>query len=106
MNPAIDDNYVYFGNMKRMLYCLDKRNGKIIWEKETKGYFNSTPIVTKNHLIVPNSFKSIMIYNKIDGTLVNEIELDNRAKLSPVIIRNKLLIGYDEGIIAAYEFVE
>lgn len=106
MNPAIDDNYVYFGNMKRMLYCLDKRNGKIIWEKKTKGYFNSTPIVTKNHLIVPNTFKSIMIYNKIDGTLVNEIELDNRAKLSPVIIRNKLLIGYDEGIIAAYEFVE
>lgn len=106
MNPAIDDKNVYFGNMKRMLYCIDKRNGKIMWEKKTQGYFNSAPAVTRNRIIIPNAFKSIMIFDKIDGTLINNIELDNRAKLSPVIIGNKLIIGYDEGIIAAYEFID
>ncbi len=106
MNPAVDDDYVYFGNMKRMIYCLDKKSGRIIWEKKTKGYFNATPVVTKNRILIPNSFKSIMIFDKKEGILIKEIKLDNRAKLSPVILMNKLIIGYDEGVIAAYEFVD
>ncbi|MFN3695464.1 MAG: PQQ-binding-like beta-propeller repeat protein, partial [Ignavibacterium sp.] len=106
MNTAVDDKNIYFGNMKRMLYCIDKRDGQIVWDKKTKGYFNSTPVVTKNRIIIPNNFRSIMIFDKNDGNPVTQIELDNRAKLSPVIVRNKLIIGYDEGIIAAYEFVD
>ncbi len=106
MNTAVDDKNIYFGNMKRMLYCIDKRDGRIVWDKKTKGYFNSTPVVTKNRIIIPNNFKSIMIFDKNDGNPVTQIELDNRAKLSPVIVRNKLIIGYDEGIIAVYEFVD
>ncbi|MCL6495545.1 MAG: hypothetical protein K6T54_12300, partial [Ignavibacterium sp.] len=69
------------------------------------GYFNSTPVITNNHLIVPNLFKSVFIIDKQNGEVIQEIELDNRAKLSPVIVNNKLIIGYDEGVIAAYEFV-
>lgn len=104
MNPAVDEKNIYFGNMKRMFYCIDKNDGKIVWSKKMKGYFNSTPVVTKNHLFVPNLFKSLLIVDKSNGELLKEVELDNRAKLSPVIINNKIIIGYDEGVIAAYEF--
>lgn len=106
MNPAIDDKHVYFGSMRRMFYCIDKNDGRIIWSKKMKGYFNSTPIITKNHLFIPNLFKSLMIVDKNSGVVLNEIEFDNRVKLSPVILNNKIIIGYDEGIIAAYEFIK
>jgi hypothetical protein len=33
------------------------------------------------------------------------IELEGRGKFSPVLIDNKLIIGYDDGMIRAYEFV-
>lgn len=105
MNPAIDDKNIYVGNLKRMFFCIDKKNGKIIWSKNLKGYFNTTPIVTGNHLFVPNLFKSLFVLNKQSGEVIKEIEFDNRARLSPVIVKNKLIIGYDEGVIAAYEFV-
>lgn len=105
MNPAIDDKNIFIGNLKRMFYCIDKKNGKIIWSKSFKGYFNSTPIITNNHLIAPNLFKSVFIIDKQNGEIIKEIELDNRVKLSPVIVNNKLIIGYDEGVIAAYEFI-
>ncbi|MEJ5262491.1 MAG: PQQ-binding-like beta-propeller repeat protein [Ignavibacterium sp.] len=105
MNPAIDDKNIYVGNMKRMFFCIDKKNGKIIWSKNLKGYFNTTPIVTSNHLFVPNLFKSLFVLDKQSGEVIKEIEFDNRARLSLVIVKNKLIIGYDEGVIAAYEFV-
>ncbi|AFH49434.1 WD40-like repeat protein [Ignavibacterium album JCM 16511] len=105
MNPSVDERNIYLGNMKRMFYCIDKNDGKIIWSKKMKGYFNSTPVVTKNRLFVPNLFKSLLIVDKSNGELLKEVEFDNRAKLSPVIINNKIIIGYDEGVIAAYEFV-
>lgn len=105
MNPAIDDKNIYVGNLKRMFFCIDKKNGKIIWSKNLKGYFNTTPIVTGNHLFVPNLFKSLFVLNKQSGEVIKEIEFDNRARLSLVIVKNKLIIGYDEGVIAAYEFV-
>lgn len=106
MNPAVDDKNIYFGNMKRIFYCIDKNDGRIIWSKKMKGYFNSAPAVTRNHLFIPNLFKSFFIVDKNNGEIINEIELDNRAKLSPVIINNKVIIGYDEGVIAAYEFIQ
>ncbi len=106
MNPATDDKNIYFGNMKRMVYCIDKNDGRIKWSKKLKGYFNSTPVVTKNRLFIPNLFRSLMIIDKTNGELVKEVELDNRAKLSPVIVNNKIIIGYDEGVIAAYEFIQ
>lgn len=105
MNPATDDNNVYVGTMRRNYYCFDKKTGNENWSVRLNGYFNATPIVTKNHLLVPNFFKSLMILDKSNGTLLNDINLENRMRLSPVIIGNKLIIGYDEGIIAAYEFV-
>lgn len=105
MNPAIDDKNIYVGNMKRMFFCIDKKNGKIIWSKNLKGYFNTTPVVTSNHLFIPNLFKSLFVLDKKSGEVIKEIEFDSRARLSPVIVNNKLIIGYDEGVIAAYEFV-
>lgn len=106
MNPAVDDKNIYVGNMKRMFFCIDKKNGKIIWSKNLKGYFNATPIISNNHLFVPNLFKSLFVLEKQSGEVIKEIEFDNRVKLSPVIVNNKLIIGYDEGVIAAYEFVD
>lgn len=105
MNPAIDDKNIYVGNMKRMFFCIDKKNGKIIWSKNLKGYFNATPVISNNYLFIPNLFKSLFVLDKKSGEVIKEIQFDNRVKLSPVIVNNKLIIGYDEGLIAAYEFV-
>lgn len=104
MNPAVDNENIFIGNLKGELFSINKTNGKINWSKNFKGLFNSTPIVTNDKIIIPDSFKAYWILGKNDGTVIKKLELEGRAKLSPVLIGNKLFIGYDDGILEAYEF--
>jgi len=104
MNPAVDEQNIFIGNLKGELFSINKTNGKIYWSKNYKGSFNSTPIVSSNKLIIPDAFKAYWILNKDDGRVIKKLELDNRAKLSPVLVDNKLFIGYDDGVLEAYEF--
>jgi outer membrane protein assembly factor BamB len=104
MNPACDLKNVFVGNLKGDLFSINKMDGKINWSKNYKGLFNSTLIISSNKLIVPDSFKAYWILNKNDGSVIKKLELEGRAKLSPVLIDKKLFIGYDDGILEAYEF--
>ncbi len=104
MNPVVDESNIFIGNLAGDFFCYDKFNGNIKWSKKLNGLFNSTPIATINRIIVPDSFKAIWILDKTDGTIIKKIELEGRAKLSPVLVNNKLIIGYDDGILEAYEF--
>lgn len=103
-NPAVDPENIFIGNLKGEFYSINKFNGQTNWVKNFKGAFNSTPIVTLNKLIIPDSFKAYWILDKSNGNVVKKIELEGRAKLSPVLIDKKLFIGYDDGILEAYEF--
>lgn len=104
MNPACDLKNIFVGNLKGDLFSINKLDGKINWSKNYKGLFNSTPIISSNKLIVPDSFKAYWILDKRDGSVIKKLELEGRAKLSPVLIDRKLFIGYDDGILEAYEF--
>lgn len=104
MNPACDLKNIFIGNLKGDLFSINKLDGKINWSKSYKGLFNSTPIISSNKLIVPDSFKAYWILDKSDGRVIKKLELEGRAKLSPVLIDKKLFIGYDDGILEAYEF--
>jgi outer membrane protein assembly factor BamB len=104
MNPATDLENVYIGNLKGDFYSISKNLGEIIWAKNFKGSFNTTPIISSNKIILPDAFKAIWFLEKNTGIVIRKLELEGRAKLSPVLIDKKLFIGYDDGILEAYEF--
>lgn len=105
MNPAIDDQNLFIGNLNGDLYAIDKIFGKLIWKSQLDGSLNSTPLVTNNRIIISNLFKKFTIVDKENGNVTKNYELDARCRLSPVIIDDKLIIGYDDGVLRAYEFV-
>ena len=105
MNPAVDAENVYIGNLKGELYSINKLSGKLNWKSDLGGLLNSTPLITNNRIIMINLNRYFSIINKENGLITKTIELEGRGKLSPVLIDNKLIIGYDDGMIRAYEFV-
>lgn len=104
--PAMDDSSVYVANLAGDIYRLNKSDGKLLWIKELGGVINASPLLTANRLIVPDYDGKIFFLDSDNGRVKSEINLNAHAKLSPVIFENKLYIGYDNGIVAAYEFVE
>ncbi len=105
MNPAVDAENLYIGNLKGELFSINKLSGKLNWKSDLGGLLNSTPLITDNRIVIANLDKSFSIINKDNGLITKTIELEGRGKLSPVLINNKLIIGYDDGIIRAYEFI-
>ena len=105
MNPAIDEENIFIGNLKGSLYSINKNNGELNWEKDFNGILNITPLVTKNYIILPDVLFAFHLVDKTTGDIIKSIPLEGRAKLSPVIHKNILFIGYDDGVIRAYEFV-
>jgi outer membrane protein assembly factor BamB len=104
MNPAVDDENVYFGNPEGTFYSLNKTNGELNWKISFPGILDATPLITKNSIILPDKLFAIHLIDKNSGEVKKSIPLEGRAKLTPVIHNNVLFIGFDNGIIRAYEF--
>ncbi len=105
MSPAVDDKNVIIGNLSGSLFSLDKLNGKPNWGQQYKGVFNATPLLTNYRIIIPDLFRSLYIIDKSTGIPNKIYLLEGRAKLSPVYFDDILFIGFDRGILRAYDFV-
>jgi len=105
MSPAVDHSNVFIGNLSGALFSLNKYNGELNWAQKYKGLFNATPFLTENRIIISDLFRSFYIIDKSTGIPNKIYLLDGRTKLSPVFYDNTLFIGFDRGVLRAYEFV-
>lgn len=105
MEAVVAEDGIFIGNLRGELYKLS-RDGKQIWNMDTKGLLNVTPILTIEYLLLPDANKKVYFISRDTGEIVNSITLDGRVKLSPVINKNLLFIGYENGNLKAYEFVQ
>lgn len=106
MNPAIDSTNVYFGNSEGAFFSVKKSNGELNWKLNFPGLFDATPLITQNRIILPDILFAVHLIDKNTGEIKKTISLEGRAKLTPVIHNNVLFIGFDDGIVRAYEFSE
>ncbi len=106
MTPAADEENIVFGNLAGLLFSLNKTDGTLNWKTKFRGVLNTTPLLLKNRIVVPEVFFSFHLVDKKDGSVIKDFQLDGRAKYSPVYYKDILFIGYDNGNLSAYEFVE
>lgn len=105
MVPVINHNSIVIGNLKGKIFSLSKDSGELNWKTDTKGVLNSSPLVADNLILISDLNEKYHFIDFFSGEIKKSIELDGRGKLSPVIYNDLLFIGYDNGIIRAYEFV-
>lgn len=106
MTPSVDDESVVFGNLAGYLFSLNRTDGTLNWKTKFRGILNATPLLTENRIVIPDTFFSFHLVDKNDGSIIKDFYLDGRAKYSPVYFKGILFIGYDNGNLNAYEFVE
>jgi outer membrane protein assembly factor BamB len=101
----VNDEEIFITNLKGDVYNLTSE-GKQNWKKKTDGLLNITLLLTDNILILPDSNKKIYFMSRDNGDVLETITLDGRVKLSPVIKNNILFIGYENGILTAYDLAK
>ena len=104
MVPVYNKTHIIIGNLKGELYSVNKETGKLNWRTNTRGVLNASPLLTENIIILPNLNESYHFVDVKTGEIKNTYLLEGRGKLTPVIFNDVLYIGYDNGIVRAYEF--
>lgn len=104
MVPAYNKTHIIIGNLKGELYSVNKETGKLNWRTNTRGVLNASPLLTENFIILPDLNEAYHFVDVKTGEIKNSYLLEGRGKLTPVIFNDVLYIGYDNGIVRAYEF--
>jgi outer membrane protein assembly factor BamB len=104
MTPVFNETHIIIGNLKGEIYSVDKISGKLNWRTNTKGVLNASPLLTKNFIILPDLNEAYHFIDVKTGEIKSTYQLEGRGKLTPVIFNEVLYIGYDNGIVRAYEF--
>ena len=105
MIPAFNETDLFAGNLKGEFFSIKKETGELNWESTTGGLLNATPLITQNIIVLPDLNKSFHLIDLKSGKILRTVELGGRCKLSPVIYDDLLFIGYDNGVLNAYEFI-
>jgi outer membrane protein assembly factor BamB len=105
MTPALNKENLLVGNLKGALFSLRKSDSRLNWQINTDGVLNASPLITDNMAIVPDLNEKFYLVKLETGEIIDYYYTDGRVKLSPVIYNNHLFIGYDDGVLSAYEIV-
>ena len=105
MEAVTTGEEIFIANLNGDVYKLN-RDGKQNWKKGTEGLLNITPVLTNNILILPDANKNIFFISRDNGDILDSLVLDGRVKLSPVIKNNLLFIGYEKGMLTAYDLAK
>ena len=53
--PSVDEKYVYFGSADGRLYCLDAKDGSLVWKLQTGGDVDAPLVITPKGLLLIGS---------------------------------------------------
>ena len=94
MTPTLDGDWVFVLTREGELYCLNKKNGTVCWQKNVKDYgarqnmnelgFSCSPLVFGDQLIL--DVGTIMAFNKKSGNLTWQSGQDRAGFSSPIAV--------------------
>jgi outer membrane protein assembly factor BamB len=105
MTPALNKENLIVGNLKGDLFSIQKSGKELNWQINTDGVLDASPLLTDNKVIVPDLNEKFYLIDIETGEITGYYYTDGRVKLSPVIYNNLLFIGYDNGVLSAYEII-
>ncbi len=100
--PLILENFIFFGDEKGSVYCINSFNGKVIWRKETKGGFFGSAIMPDGFQIYNGSLSGwIYNYEVEDGNIKWGVKIKSPIKTSFALDDDLLYVAaYDSSVYA------
>ena len=101
---AITSDRVVVGGRDRRLHCLDRKTGKQVWFKETKGKVDSSPVVVGSRVFVGSEDGNLYCFNLADGKELWKFNGGKSFSASPAVGEGCLIIGNESSDGTVYCF--
>ncbi len=90
---AVTADRVIVGGRDKRLHCLDRKTGKQVWFKETKGKVDSSPVVVGNRVFVGSEDGNLYAFNLATGEELWKFNDGKSFSASPAVGEGCLIIG-------------
>lgn len=90
---AVTADRIIVGGRDKRLHCLDRKTGKQLWYRETKGKVDSSPVVVGNRVFVGSEDGNVYGFDVAKGTELWKFNGGKSFSASPAIAEGCLIIG-------------
>jgi outer membrane protein assembly factor BamB len=101
-SPAVNDKYVVIGSRDHNVYCLDKKNGEIIWKVKTLDDVDSSPVIAGERIVIGSDDGRLYILNVNSGKLIWSYDVGAAITGSPAVGQNIISVGAEDGLIYTF----
>src|SRR5436190_18683739 len=95
--PSVDESHVYFGSADGHLYCLNKRDGSLVWSYKTEDSLKATPSIAGDRLIASGLDHYIYCIDKRTGSLLWKFKTGFEVDCSAAVIDGRVYFGGEDG---------
>ena len=95
--PSVSGDRVYFGSADSYLYCLDKRDGSLIWKFKAEDSLKATPTIAGDRIIASGLDHYIYCLNAQDGSLIWKYKTGFEVDCSAAVVDDRVYFGGEDG---------
>src|SRR5690348_1829441 len=99
--PSVDEEHVYFGSADGHLYCLNARDGSLVWSFKTEDSLKATPTIAGDRLIASGLDHYVYCINARDGSLIWKYKTGFEVDCSAAVIGDRVYFGGEDGFFYA-----
>lgn len=98
-SAALTKSLVILGCRDKLVYALDRNDGKKTWTFRTQKKVDSSPVVAGNRVIVGSADANLYVLDLNTGKETGRFELGHPILGSPAVAMGHLVIGTDDGTL-------
>ena len=95
--PSVDEHNVFYPSADGNVYCLNVRDGSLVWKFKAEDSFKATPVIAGNRIIASGLDHYIYCINRKDGTLLWKYKTGFEVDCGSAVIDGKVYFGGEDG---------
>ncbi len=101
-SAAVTADRVILGGRDKRLHCLDRATGSSVWQFQTRGQVDSSPVVCGSAVIVGSQDGRLYCVGLADGKQRWAYEIGAPVTASPAVADGMIVVGAEDGNMFAF----
>jgi len=101
-SPALFGDRLVIGGRDKRLHCLNRTDGKPLWEFRTRGKIDGSPVICDNKVVAGSEDGRLYMVGLNDGKERWSYKIGAPVMSSPTIYGGMVFVGADDGYLYAF----
>src|SRR6266550_4473967 len=94
--PSVDGDRVYFPSADGNVYCLNRRDGSVIWKYQARDSMKATPVILDDKILASGLDHHLYCLNAKDGSLIWDHETGFEIDGSTIVVGDRIYFGCED----------